>query len=328
MQTCNHYTVDARIQWRQKLSGASHPHWRPICWGSVWKRHCAHSLAQWDVATPAPNWSLSPLSRLHSLICICHVCQKEKTPQWEHDESKKKWASDINLLPCGFCMTVINCLFVWTPSFRRRSQQTHPAQFSCMVILWCTWSFCAYMPERVYILAVMLSCNKIWSQEPIVIIPSWWQIRPSPLVVIAALHELHQLLWLAEPLTVRVGVSIWVLSAPIRAGTKTAAQHVYHRAAHSTKGCKKYTESMWEGLSVIHSFSIRLCCSWHKWTCSQTTRNAHWSSSTSQTSHLLLLVGQDVKEAKGHVDRYNLCSLALVQSSLFLCATFMPQIDF
>lgn len=256
---------------------------------------------------------------------VMFVRKKRHRSESMMSQKKKKRASDINLLPCGFCMTVINCLFVSTLSFRRRSRQTHPAQFSCMAILWCTSPCCAYMPERVYILAVMLSCEKVWSQEPIVIIPSWWQIRPSPLVVIAALHELHQLLWLAEPLTVRVGVSIWGLSAPIRAGTKTAAQHIYHRAAHSTKGCKKYTESMWEGLSVIHSSSIRLCCSWHKWTCSQTTRNAHWSSSTSQTSHLLLLVGQ---EAKGHVDRYNLCSLALVQSSLFLCATFMPQIDF
>lgn len=82
--------TDSKIQWRQKLSGASHPHWRPICWRSVWKRRCAYSLAQWDVATPAPSWSLSLLSRLCSMICICHIRQKEKTPQWEHDKSKNR----------------------------------------------------------------------------------------------------------------------------------------------------------------------------------------------------------------------------------------------
>lgn len=128
------------------------------------------------------------------------------------------------------------------------------------------------MPAQVYILAVMLSCKKIRSQEQIVIIPSWplpWrQIRPCPLVVIAASHQLHQLLWLAEPLTVRVWVSIWGLSGLIRAGKETAERHVYHRAAHSTKGCKEYRQSRWwEGLSVIHSFSVHVHCSWQKqWT--------------------------------------------------------------
>lgn len=54
----------------------------------------------------------------------------------------------------------------------------------------------------------------------------------------------------------------------------------------------------------------------------KTTENAF------QKSHLQLLVGQVVKGAKGHADGNNLCSLALVKSSLFLCATFMPVIDF
>lgn len=37
---------------------------------------------------------------------------------------------------------------------------------------------------------------------------------------------------------------------------------------------------------------------------------------------------QIVRGAKGHVGRYNHCSLTLVKSSLFLCATLMPLIDF
>lgn len=53
-------------------------HCGPISRGSVWKRGCAHSLALWDVATPAPNWSLSLQSRLQILICICHICRKER----------------------------------------------------------------------------------------------------------------------------------------------------------------------------------------------------------------------------------------------------------
>ena len=199
VQTCNHYIVDTRIQWRQKLSGASRPHWRPI-WGSVWKRHCAHSLARWDVATLAPNWSLSPLSRLHSLICICHICQKEKTPQWEHDESKKG-------------------------KKRHKTQTYFPVSSAWMWSVICVAFIVADISNTVFVhedimvhlifilflhawtgvhLAVGLSCKKIWCQEQIVIIPSWWQIRPRPLVVIAAVHQLHQLLWLAEPLTVRV----------------------------------------------------------------------------------------------------------------------------
>lgn len=83
---------------RHHTCAYSHMHCRPICWRSVWERCCAHSLAQWDVATPAPNWSLSPLSRLHSLICICHICRKERH-SGESTMSQKKRASDINSLP-------------------------------------------------------------------------------------------------------------------------------------------------------------------------------------------------------------------------------------
>lgn len=81
---------------RHHTCAHSHMHCRPICWRSVWERCCAHSLAQWDVATPAPNWSLSPLSRLHSLICICHICRKERH-SGESTMSQKKRASDTSL---------------------------------------------------------------------------------------------------------------------------------------------------------------------------------------------------------------------------------------
>lgn len=170
-------------------------------------------------------------------------------------------------------------------------------------ISWCTWSFCAYMPEQVYFSTVTLSCKKIWNQEQIVITASWWQIRrPNPLVVIAALHQLHQLLWWAGPLTVRVRVSIWGPSSLIRAGRKTAVRHVYNGAAHSTEGCKKW--SVWEGLSIIHSFSVRLNCVRHKWTCMQTTQTI-WSPSPG----------------------WSLSSFSNSIESHFLC-NILPQIDF
>lgn len=156
--TCNHYTVDAWIQRRQKLSGASHPHRRPICERSVWRRRCAHSLAQWDVATPPLNRSLSSLSRLCSLISICHVCQKEKTPQRRAWWVKKR-VCYINLLPCGFCMTVISCIFALTPCFWRCLRQTHQASsFHARQCRWCTWSFSSLMPDQMYIFDAALSC--------------------------------------------------------------------------------------------------------------------------------------------------------------------------
>lgn len=173
------------------------------------------------------------------------------------------------------------------------------------------------MPEQVYNLGAMLSWKKIWSQKQIVIIPSWplpWrQIRPCPLVVIAALHQLHQLLWLAEPLNVRVWVSIWGLSGPIRAQKETAEQHVYHRA--TTKGWKG------EGFKChkqrLHMRTLLL---------TQVNMQATiWEMLKLSSPTSLPSSGS---QGGGHVDRYNLCSLALVESSLFLCATFMPLIDF
>lgn len=42
---------------------------------------------------------------------------RKKRHRSESMMSQKKWASDINLLPCGFCMTVINCLFTSSSVF-------------------------------------------------------------------------------------------------------------------------------------------------------------------------------------------------------------------
>lgn len=112
-ETCKRATIAhclPQVKHRLKLSGPSRPHRSPICWRSVWKMRCAHSLAQWDVATPAPNWSLSFWCRLHSLICICHICQKEKTLQWEHDESKT--GQRHNPLPYNFWTGMIECSFL------------------------------------------------------------------------------------------------------------------------------------------------------------------------------------------------------------------------
>lgn len=97
--------------------------------GSVWKRRCAHSLARWDVATPAPNWSLSPLSRLHILICICHICRGKKRHSGKSTTSqKKKRHSDINSLLCGFCMIVMIRLVCAASMLE--NMKTHP------LVLW------------------------------------------------------------------------------------------------------------------------------------------------------------------------------------------------
>lgn len=125
----------------------------------------------------------------------------------------------------------------------------------------CTFSFSRVVHMSVLYFTCLHRCTflqsrcpvrKYESQELIAIIPSWplpWrQIRPCPLVVIVALHQLHRLLWLAEPLAVRVRVSICGLSGLIRAGKETAERHVYRRAARSAKGCKEYRQSgWWEG---------------------------------------------------------------------------------
>lgn len=146
---------------RHHTCAHSHMHCRPICWRSVWERCCAHSLAQWDVATPAPNWSLSPLSRLHSLICICHICRKERH-SGESTMSQKKRASDINSLPCGFCMTMIICLFAWTPwpsGCSSRMQRMHHVKrrylHSYTVKHLIADRACACRPAQVYICAVL-----------------------------------------------------------------------------------------------------------------------------------------------------------------------------
>lgn len=47
----------------------------------------------------------------------------KKRHRCESTMSQKKRASDINSLPCGFCMTVIICLS--TPWLRRQTRQTH-----------------------------------------------------------------------------------------------------------------------------------------------------------------------------------------------------------
>lgn len=108
--------------------------------------------------------------------------------------------------------------------------------------------------------------------------------------------------------------AIW----PDKSWKETAERHVHHRAAHSTKGREEYIQSWWwEGWSVKNSFN-------KQWTVNMHANNKKclkWSLP-------FLPVAQAVKGGKGHVDKYNLYSLALVMLSLFLWATFMPLIDF
>lgn len=136
------------------------------------------------------------------------------------------------------------------------------------------WWFCCAPDHSVLTCLIRCifwqSCSPVRKYDAIVIIPSWWQIRPCPLVIIEALHELHRWLWLAEPLTVRVGVYLRAIWSDKALG-QDSSEDVYHRAAHSTKCCKKWTESMWEGLRVSQIASPYIsCCSWDKWTCGLT----------------------------------------------------------
>lgn len=126
----------------------AHSHCRPICWGSVWKRRCAHSLARWDVATPAPNWSLSPLSRLQSLICICHICRKERHRSESTMSQKNRpvtWTyfPAVSAWPWSFaCLCrLLTCEDAW-----------HEYSYGCMILSPRTGSFlaCGYhnTPDR------------------------------------------------------------------------------------------------------------------------------------------------------------------------------------
>lgn len=70
---------------RHHTCAHSHMHCRPICWRSVWERCCAHSLAQWDVATPA---LISPEQTAQLDMHLSYLSER-KTQRWKHDESKK-----------------------------------------------------------------------------------------------------------------------------------------------------------------------------------------------------------------------------------------------
>lgn len=121
------------------------------------------------------------------------------------------------------------------------------------------------------------------------------------------------------------GMNVYVRVIWTDKSRETAEQHVYHRAAHGTKGCQEHRR-WWEVQLSQGASSYMFLVHLHLQKSSKKLSNR--SCITSQVSHPLLLLhlGGALKEACGHVGRYNLTSLALVKSSTFpYCYVYAPD---
>lgn len=141
---------------------------RPICVGSVWKRRCAHSLARWDVATPAPNWSLSLLSRLHILICICHICRKERhKARWVKKKKRKKKEGHRHKLSSLWFLHDRDDLFAWADSLLEEihNMKTNHWIFESHIRLFgCSFNRCSYDVMQKFLHNMnIFSCHKLQS---------------------------------------------------------------------------------------------------------------------------------------------------------------------
>lgn len=144
----------------------------------------------------------------------------------------QKQARDINPLPHNFCVWTIKSSCLLTPSLWR---SVH-CSFFCTRMLWCILHLGPWV------------CNVLYKNMKSRLSSFYQDGRLSrPLVVPAGLAAVAS--WGSDAMGLTLSET-----DKIRAGTKTAVQHVCHRAAQSTEG---YSDSQWKG-SVTSNFSMGL----------------------------------------------------------------------